>query len=146
MTLHVELVSPEQVDFTGEARMVIARTLSGDIAFMEGHVPFIGALATAPLRIVAEDGSETTVAVHQGFIEVASGDGSGTRVTVLSDTSEMAEEIDTARATTAKEVAEAALAANPDDADAAASLRRAQVRLAVASSKPGSVAQSSGRS
>ena len=55
MTLHVELVSPDQVDFSGEAQMVIARTLDGDIAFMEGHVPFIGALASAPLRIIGAD-------------------------------------------------------------------------------------------
>ena len=66
MTLHVELVSPDQVDFSGEAQMVIARTLDGDIAFMEGHVPFIGALASAPLRIIGADGSEQVIAVHQG--------------------------------------------------------------------------------
>ena len=48
MTLHVELVSPDQVDFSGEAQMVIARTLDGDIAFMEGHVPFTVAASTCP--------------------------------------------------------------------------------------------------
>ena len=99
MTLHVELVSPDQVDFSGEAQMVIARTLDGDIAFMEGHVPFIGALASAPLRIIGADGSEQVIAVHQGFVEVSPTTEEGTRVTVLSDTSELAGDIDLARTT-----------------------------------------------
>ena len=133
MTLHVELVSPDQVDFSGEAQMVIARTLDGDIAFMEGHVPFIGALASAPLRIIGADGSEQVIAVHQGFVEVSPTTEEGTRVTVLSDTSELAGDIDVARATKARDAAEAALKENAEDADAAFALRRAQGRLAVAS-------------
>jgi F-type H+-transporting ATPase subunit epsilon len=133
MALHVELVSPDRVDFSGEAEMVIARTVDGDAAFLDGHIPFIGALAAAPLRVVASDGTETVFAVHQGFIEVSPPTESGTRVTILSDTSELASEIDVPRATAAKAAAEAALAADSEDADAAFSLRRASVRLSVAS-------------
>ena len=45
MTLQVELVSPERILWTGEADMVIARTVGGgDIAFLSGHAPFVGAL------------------------------------------------------------------------------------------------------
>ncbi|MEZ5374464.1 MAG: hypothetical protein R2704_17415 [Microthrixaceae bacterium] len=39
MTLQVELVSPEAIVWSGEANMVIARTLEGDAAFMEGQDP-----------------------------------------------------------------------------------------------------------
>jgi F-type H+-transporting ATPase subunit epsilon len=45
MTLQVELVSPEEIVFTGEATMVIARTTAGEIAFLTGHVPFVGVIA-----------------------------------------------------------------------------------------------------
>lgn len=130
MTVHVELVSPERIAYSGEADMVIARTQDGDAAFMAGHVPFIGALVTAPVRLVT-DGSETAFAVHQGFIEVANGD-DGTRVTVLSDTCELAADIDVPRAEAAVARAEAALAEDASDEDAAAALRRGRVRLAVA--------------
>ena len=76
MTLHVELVSPDQVDFSGEAQMVIARTLDGDIAFMEGHVPFIGALASAPLRIIGADGADQGQAREVVPLGFAAGPGS----------------------------------------------------------------------
>ena len=40
MTLQVELVSPERIAYSGEAKMVVARVVTGDIAFLTGHVPF----------------------------------------------------------------------------------------------------------
>ena len=50
----VELVSPEQVLFSGEATMVITRTLGGgEIAFLPGHAPFLGALTENHTRIYA---------------------------------------------------------------------------------------------
>ena len=53
MTLHVQLVSPEQVLYEGDADMVIARVLQeGDIAFLTGHAPFLGALATHPIQLI----------------------------------------------------------------------------------------------
>ena len=45
--MKVELVSPERVLFQGEADMVVARTANGEIAFLPGHVPFLGALGIA---------------------------------------------------------------------------------------------------
>ncbi len=126
--LTVEVVSPEQILFTGEGSMVVARTLGGgDIAFLTGHVPFLGALDDWPLRVIHDDGSQVHFAVHGGFVEV-----SENRVTVLSDVAETKEGIDVVRATTAREAAEAALRLNPDDADAQGALRRATIRLEVA--------------
>ena len=55
--MEVQLVSPEQVLYVGEADMVIARTLGGgEIAFLKGHAPFLikqGALADP--RIAPDD-------------------------------------------------------------------------------------------
>jgi F-type H+-transporting ATPase subunit epsilon len=131
MPLLVELVSPERVAYTGEATMVICRTSEGDIAFLPGHEPFIGVLATHSVRVLLSDGGEQVIAVHQGFVEVSPPEGDTTRVTVLSDVCELAETVDAARAQAAKERAEAALAQDPDDPEAAAALERARVRLAV---------------
>ena len=131
MTFQVELVSPEGIAYSGEAEMVIARTVGGgEIAFQPGHVPFIGVLAVWSVDVIHSDGGRDTLAVHRGFVQVA-----GTMVTILSDVSEAADEIDVERARAAREVAEAALAADKDDAAAAEALARADVRLAVANAE-----------
>lgn len=132
MALDVELVSPERIAFSGRANMVICRTLSGDVAFLAGHVPFIGVLEAHPVRIVLEDGTEQVVAVHHGFVEVSPPEGETTRITVLSDLAELAEDIDVGRAEAAKERAMARLASDEHDVDAKAALQRAEVRLSVA--------------
>ncbi len=132
MSLVVELVSPERVAYTGEAKMVICRTTTGDIAFLPGHVPFIGVLATHPVRVLLDEGGEQVIAVHQGFVEVSPPEGDVTRVTILSDVCELADTIDVERAQAAKERAEAAIAADAEDVEAAAALVRATVRLSVA--------------
>src|SRR5258708_31610695 len=93
MTLHVELVSPEEILFSGDADMVICRTTDGEIAFLTGHAPFVGALAIAGVTIRRSEGPDETAAVHGGFVEV-----SNDQVTILSDVAEMAHQIDILRA------------------------------------------------
>ena len=54
--MEVQLVSPEQVLYTGEAKMVVVRTLGGgDIAFEDHHAQFLGALADWPARVKFDD-------------------------------------------------------------------------------------------
>ncbi|MEC8953239.1 MAG: ATP synthase F1 subunit epsilon [Actinomycetota bacterium] len=128
MTFQVELVSPEAISYSGEAEMVIARTLEGgDIAFQPGHVPFIGVLAVWSVDVVRPDGDRDTIAVHQGFVQVA-----GTRVSILSDVSEPSADIDVDRARAAKGNAEAALTTDRNNAELAGALARAELRLRVA--------------
>ena len=132
MVLHVELVSPESIVFSGEATSVIARTPAGEIAFLTGHVPFVGVLSgKSPVRIAIVDGPTLVVAVHSGFVEV-----SHDNVTILSDVAELADQIDVPRAQAAKERAEARLRERADDEDAQAALLRAELRLAVATHTP----------
>lgn len=124
-TMQVELVSPEKVLFSGEATQVVTRTLGGgEIAFLPGHAPFLGALTENHTRITLVDGSVLDVAVHGGFVQVA-----GTTVSILSDVAEIGSDIDRARALKAKEAAEELLA-KEHDAEVAASLSRAHARLA----------------
>lgn len=131
MPLQVELVSPERLLYSGEADQVIARTVGGgDIAFLTGHAPFLGALQIAGVQIHESDGEVKHVAVHGGFVEV-----SDDKVTILSDTAEVAEDIDVERARRAQDRAMKAAAEN-GDLSAEAQLRRAHVRLAVAGQDP----------
>jgi len=126
VALDVALVSPERILFTGEADMVICRTSEGEIAFLQGHAPFVGALGVGIVRILLADRSETKAAVHGGFVEVRDN-----RVSILSDVAELPDQIDVERARRAKEAAERRLA-ETDDVECEAALRRAHVRLQLA--------------
>ena len=124
-TMQVELVSPEKVLFSGEATQVVTRTLGGgEVAFLPGHAPFLGALTECHTRITLADGSVLDVAVHGGFVQVA-----GTTVSILSDVAEIGDDIDRARALRAKEAAEELLR-HEHDAEVVSSLSRAHARLA----------------
>jgi F-type H+-transporting ATPase subunit epsilon len=123
--MQVEVVSPERVLYSGEATMVITRTLGGgEIAFLPGHAPFLAALTENHTRIATESGAQVDVAVHGGFVEVSSN-----KVSILSDVAELGETIDVARAQQAREQAEERIRRG-EDGDAEASLRRAEARLA----------------
>jgi F-type H+-transporting ATPase subunit epsilon len=128
VTLQVEVVSPERILWTGEADMVIARTVGGgEIAFLTGHAPFVGALDIAKVTVRPPEGDDVVMAVHGGFVEV-----SNNTVTILSDVAELKEHIDVTRAQAAKEAAEAELRAEGQKPDAEAALARADLRLIVA--------------
>jgi F-type H+-transporting ATPase subunit epsilon len=131
VALDVALVSPERILFTGEADMVICRTTDGEIAFLTGHAPLVGALGIGVVRIKLADGSERMAAVHGGFVEVRDN-----RVSILSDVAELPEQIDVDRVRQAKDEAERRLSQGGLDdeaeAEAIAALRRAEVRLQVA--------------
>ncbi len=126
--MNVELVSPEQVLWSGDATQVLTRTLDGDIAFLEGHAPFLGALAVGVVQIWPAGSSDPIrAAVHGGFIEV-----SGNSVSVLSDIAELSADIDVERARAAVCGASAVLEICEHDAVAAVARERALARLVAA--------------
>jgi F-type H+-transporting ATPase subunit epsilon len=120
-----KVVTPERVLFNGPATEVILRTADGDITFLAGHSPLVGAVEPGLVRVVREEGEEQRIAVHGGFVQVeqnvtdddaevassssASSPGS-TLVTVLAGIAELGEEIDTERAQLAHDAAEARVA------------------------------------
>ena len=126
----VEVVSPERVLFSGEATQVITRTLGGgEIAFLAGHAPFLGALTENHTRVFLADGGVLDIAVHGGFVQV-----SGNKVRILCDVAELADQIDANGPAAAKERAEEQIR-HDDDAKALAgmaALRRANARLSAA--------------
>jgi F-type H+-transporting ATPase subunit epsilon len=126
-SMAVEVVSPERVLFSGEATMVITRTLGGgEIAFLPGHAPFLGALSENHTRVFLFDGSTLDIAVHAGFVEV-----SDNKVAILSDVAELGPDIDVERAHAAKARAEERMR-QEDDAEAISALNRATARLRAA--------------
>jgi len=123
-SMHVEVVSPEKVIFSGEATMVLTRTLGvGDIAFQANHAPFLGAIVECVTKIYTTDGGVQDLAVHGGFVEV-----SNNRISILSDLAELSGEIDQERARRAMERAEETMRQG-HDAEAEAALRRAHARI-----------------
>lgn len=127
MPLHVELVSPERIVLEAEATMVLARTIGGgDIAFMPGHAPFLGALTTHTITFWMADGSQDIAAVHGGFISV-----NDDHVRILSDMAELGSQVDVSRAERARQQAESDIQSGADT-EAEAALRRAQARLSAA--------------
>jgi F-type H+-transporting ATPase subunit epsilon len=124
--MHVELVSPERILYSGDAEMVVCRTSDGDIAFLANHAPFLGALAIAAVKVVRSGEPDIVAAVHGGFVEVRDN-----HVILLSDVAELADQIDTERARRARDAAEEQLR-REKDAEAEAALARAVVRIDVA--------------
>jgi F-type H+-transporting ATPase subunit epsilon len=123
----VEVVSPENVLFSGEATMVITRTLGGgEVAFQAGHAPFLAALVPNHTRVFLSDGNIEDIAVHGGFVEV-----SNNKVSILSDSAELASKIDVERARAAFTRADEALRGDATD-EVTQAKARAQARLRAA--------------
>ena|SRR5215813_2603682 len=133
-TIQLEIVTPERLVVNDKAEYIEIPGRSGHLGVLPGHAPLITELAVG--EISYRNGNQTRrLAVAWGFAEVLQD-----RVTILAETAEKAEEIDTARAEEARKRAEAALqkAGAEGDKDAQAALARAKARLSVAekSGKP----------
>ncbi len=67
---HVEVLTPEKSAYSGDATMVVVRSLVGEIAFMAGHIPYIGALANATVKIYRENGEILQSDSKGGIVQV----------------------------------------------------------------------------
>jgi F-type H+-transporting ATPase subunit epsilon len=66
-----ELVAPDRIVWSGEAEMVSARTTDGEIGVLANHIPLLGVLADAPVKIQRSGGSDLVVNVTGGFLSVS---------------------------------------------------------------------------
>lgn len=121
--LNVAVVSAERSLWSGEAKMVVAKTPEGEIGIMAGHEPVLALLVESPLRIEQPDGTKVLVAVHGGFFSVDSNN-----VNVIAEVAELAADIDLERAQKALAAAQAA----SDSEEELAAIRRAETRISVA--------------
>lgn len=127
-TIQLEIVTPERQVVNDAASEVTIPGKGGYLGVLPGHAPLITELAVGQITYKTA-GQTKRLAVAWGFAEVLP-----EKVTILAETAEKAEEIDVARAETAKQRAEAELtkagaAGNPE---AQAALERAKARLDVA--------------
>lgn len=127
-TIQLEVVTPERLVVNEAVEYIEIPGKTGYLGVLPGHAPLISELAAGELTY--RTGNQTKrVAVAWGFAEVLQ-----TKVTILAETAEKAEDIDTARAEAAKKRAEAELQkAGPEgNEEAQAALQRATARLDVA--------------
>jgi F-type H+-transporting ATPase subunit epsilon len=96
MTFRVELVQPEGELWSGDADLVIARTLDGEIGLLTNHAPVIGVLAEgSTVQIRHENAADPDVfaAVSGGFLSMADN-----RVSILARQGQLGRDVDTAAA------------------------------------------------
>jgi F-type H+-transporting ATPase subunit epsilon len=124
-TIHVDIVSAEGEIFSGEASMVFAPAVMGEIGIAPRHAPLLTTLKPGEVRVQVPGGDEQLFYVSGGAIEIQPH-----LVTVLADTALRANDLDEAAAVQAKQRAEEALK-NRTDAVGAAELQAELARLAV---------------
>ncbi|MGI6359386.1 MAG: F0F1 ATP synthase subunit epsilon [Bacillota bacterium] len=131
-TLRLEVVTPVRIVHSQEANLVIANTMDGEIGVMAGHIPLVTVLIPGVMRVKDDSEGEQRIAISGGFLEVSP----DSKLTVLAETAEMAEEIDVERARRARERALQRLSGNAagevDVLRAELALRRAIARLQAA--------------
>ena len=128
-TIQLEIVTPERLVVNDTAEYIEIPGKSGYLGVLPGHAPLITELAVGAISY-NNAGKTKRLAVAWGFAEVLQN-----KVTILAETAEKAEEIDTARAEAAKKKAEAEIqkAGAEGNKEAQAALDRANTRLDVAS-------------
>jgi F-type H+-transporting ATPase subunit epsilon len=128
-TIRLEVVTPERIVLEEDVDIVVARGAEGDLGVLHGHEPLITPLPVGELTY-RQGGDDRHLAISGGFMEVRPD-----KVTVLADVAERSEEIDRERAERARERAEVLLREQRGtelEAQAAAALQKALLRLRVA--------------
>jgi F-type H+-transporting ATPase subunit epsilon len=90
-TFHFDLVSPEQLAFSGEVDQVDIPGAEGDFGVLAGHAPVVAAIRPGILTITT-DGAHQKIVVLGGLAEV-----SDNRLTVLADVATSIQEVDRAQ-------------------------------------------------
>ena len=131
-TFQLEIVTPEKMVVRDVAEEMQIPGKDGYLGILPGHAPLITELAVGEITYRKENVTEH-LAVAWGFAEVLPD-----KVTILAETAERAEEIDTRRAQEAKQRAESAISKSDTEEDfkrTAGDLKRADTRLEVAAKK-----------
>ena len=125
-TIRVESVSAEEQIFSGEAEMVFAPAVMGEVGIAPRHTPLISPLKPGEVRLDMGGGKEEFFFISGGILEVQPH-----LVTVLSDSAIRAHDLDEAAALEAQKRAEAALSDQQSDLDVA----KAKAELAAAAAQ-----------
>lgn len=134
MTIRCEIITQERIVYADDVDMVVAPGADGVLGILPHHSPLLTTLQFGEL-LVRKSGQEQVFAIGGGVLEVTP-----TKVTVLADAAEQADEIDLSRAQAARQRAEALLAQGlPPGSDRFAeienALKRSSIRLKVGQKK-----------
>ena len=121
-TIHIDVVSAEELIFSGEAEFVVLPGEMGELGIYPRHLPLITRIKPGAVRIKTAN-TEEYVFVAGGILDVQPH-----VVTVLADTAIRAKDLDEAKAEEAKKQAENALLNQNSKIDYA----RAQAEIAQA--------------
>ena len=127
-TTVVNIVTPDGPVYDSEVSMVIVKTVTGEMGILPGHIPTVAPLAVSAVRLKKDNNTEV-VTVSGGFVEIRPD-----KVTILTPSAELADNIDIARAKEAVKRAEQRLQSKQDNIDfkrAELSLKRAMNRINV---------------
>lgn len=108
---HLEIISPDGIQFTGEAESTTLPTLLGEITILPNHASLSTKLVEGEIKIISSN-KTTHIAVSGGFFEIANNQGQ-----VLSDFAIRAESIELAKAEERKRDAEVKLSEKKDTFD-----------------------------
>lgn len=122
--LTVELVAADRMVWSGEATMVKAKTVDGDIGVLRGHTPVLSLLSEAVIEITAEDGHTVFAVADGGFLSVAND-----RVSILSERVELSTEVDVDQARAELEDAKAGHLMEGSDQERAIRMAEARIRV-----------------
>ncbi|MCM1128493.1 MAG: F0F1 ATP synthase subunit epsilon [Alistipes senegalensis] len=129
-TIHVDVVSAEELIFSGDAELVAVPAEMGEIGILPMHAPLITRIRPGAVRIKRPNQAEEEfVFVAGGILEVQPH-----VVTVLADTAIRGRDLDEAKAREAKKQAEDSLvnqASNIDYAKAQAEIAMAMAQLSL---------------
>jgi len=123
MTIHVDVVSAEELIFSGLAEFVVLPGEAGELGIMPGHMPLMTRIKPGAVRVKLPGDKEELFFVAGGLLEVQPG-----LVTVLADTAIRGADLDQAKALEAKKKAEEAMVDRGSEMDYA----RAQAELSEA--------------
>ncbi|MDR2711336.1 MAG: F0F1 ATP synthase subunit epsilon [Burkholderiales bacterium] len=122
MTVRVDVVSAEELIFTGAAEFVALPGVAGELGIYPRHTPLLTQIKPGAVRLkLPGQEQEEVIFVQGGFLEVQPN-----QVTVLADTAIRAKDLDEKAAMEAKQKAEEALANRSSHEDIA----RAEAELA----------------
>jgi F-type H+-transporting ATPase subunit epsilon len=124
--IHVDIVSAEGEIYAGDASMVFAPAVQGEVGIAPRHAPLLTRLVPGQVRIQSEGEEERVIYITGGILEVQPH-----MVTILADAALRDTELDEAAALEAKLRAEQVLADRPEGVD----LAQAQMELVEAAAR-----------
>ncbi|HZD80210.1 MAG TPA: F0F1 ATP synthase subunit epsilon [Actinomycetota bacterium] len=130
MSVEVHVVTPEREVWSGQAEMVIARGVDGEVGILGGHAPLLVRLAIGHLRVIRDGQEDFVSVVDGGFLHVSIPESGITRVDVLGSNAALLSEIDVELERRRQEEMERRIEAG-DDAEAHAELAKALARLSL---------------